>query len=135
MSKLVKIKDAEVDNSYFVEVESRNYGRASQFDGYQTFDPEKDELTQILSYIVDRDWETASTSEACFMLLREKIEELLGEDFKDTKSFHRNLDSLVAQICFLTRDSIIGIKISDDDGFYKLKVSDEEMKEIFKSWQ
>lgn len=41
MSKLVKIKDAEVDNSYFVEVESRNYGRASQFDGYQTFDPEK----------------------------------------------------------------------------------------------
>ena len=135
MSRLVKIKDAEVDNSYFVEVESRNYGRSSQFDGYQTFDPEKDELTQILAYIVDRDWETASTSDACFMLLRDKIEELLSEDFKDTKSFHRNLDSLVAQICFLTRDSIVGIEISDENGFYKLEVLDEEVKKIFKSWQ
>lgn len=134
MSKLIKIKEAE-DSSYFVEVESRNYGRSSQFDAYQTFDPEKDELTQILSYIVDHDWETASTSETCFMLLREKIKDLLDEDFKDTKSFRENLDSLVNEICFLTRDSIVGIKISDDDGFYKLKVSDEEMKEIFKSWQ
>lgn len=134
MSRLVKIKDAE-DRSYFVEVESRNYGRKSSLDGYQTFDPEKDELTQILSYIVDHDWETASTSDACFMLLREQIGDLLGEDFKETKTFRRSLESLAAQICFLTRDSIIGIEISDRNSFYKLEVSDEEMKEIFKSWQ
>ena len=134
MSKLIKIKEAE-DSSYFVEVESRNYGRSSHFDCYRESSPEKDELTQILSFIVDQDWETASTSETCFMLLREKIKDLLGEDFKDTKSFRENLDSLVNEICFLTRDSIIGIEISDENGFYKLEVSDEEMKKIFRSWQ
>lgn len=134
MSKLIKIKEAE-DSSYFVEVESRNYGRSSHFDGYRESSPEKDELTQILSFIVDQDWETASTSETCFMLFREKIKDLLGEDFKDTKSFRENLDSLVNEICFLTRDSIIGLEISDENGFYKLEVSDEEVKKIFKSWQ
>lgn len=134
MSKLVKIREAE-RSGYFVEVESRNYGRSSQFDGYQTFDPEKDELTQILSYIVDRDWETASTSETCFMLLREQIKSLLGDDFKDTKSFRDNLNCLVSEICFLTRDSIVGIEISDENGFYKLDVTEEEVKKIFNSWQ
>ena len=134
MSKLIKIKEAE-DSSYFVEVESRNYGRKVHLDGYRESDPEKDELTQILSFVVDRDWETASTSETCFMLLREKIKDLLDEDFKDTKSFRENLDSLVNEICFLTRDSIIRIEISDENGFYKLEVSDEEVKKIFKSWQ
>lgn len=134
MSKLIKIKEAE-DSSYFVEVESKNYGRSSHFDGYRESDPEKDELTQILAYIIDQDWETASMSETCFMLLREKIKDLLGKDFKDTKSFRENLDSLVNEICFLTRDSIIGIEISDENGFYKLEVLDEEVKKIFKSWQ
>lgn len=134
MSKLIKIKEAE-DSSYFVEVESRNYGRKVHLDGYRESDPEKDELTQILSFIVDRGWETASTSETCFMLLREKIKDLLDEDFKDTKSFRENLDRLVNEICFLTRDSIIGIEILDENGFYKLEVSDEEVKKIFKSWQ
>lgn len=71
MSKLIKIREAE-DSSYFVEVKSRNYGRKVHLDGYRESDPEKDELTQILSFIVDHDWETASTSETCFMLLREK---------------------------------------------------------------
>lgn len=134
MSKLVKIKEAE-DSSYFVEVKSKNYGRASHFDGYRESNPEKDELTQILSFIVDHDWETASTSETCFMLLREKIKNLLGKDFKDTKSFRENLDSLVGEICLLTKDSIVGIEISDENGFYKLEVSDKEIKKIFKSWQ
>ena len=69
------------------------------------------------------------------MLLREKIKDLLGKDFKDTKSFRENLDSLVSEICFLTRDSIVGIEISDENGFYKLEVLGEEMKKIFKSWQ
>lgn len=134
MSKLIKIREAE-DSSYFVEVESKNYGRSSHFDCYRESNPEKDELTQILSFIVDHDWETASTSETCFMLLREKIKELLSDDFKDTKSFRENLDSLTGEICLLTKDSIVGIEISDDNGFYKLEVSDEEVKKIFKSWQ
>lgn len=134
MSKLIKIKEAE-DSSYFVEVESKNYGRASHFDGYRESNPEKDELTQILSFIVDHDWETASMSETCFMLLRDKIKDLLGEDFKDTKSFRENLDSLTGEICLLTKDSIVGIEIYDESGFYKLEVSDKEMKKIFKSWQ
>lgn len=134
MSKLVKIREAE-RSSYFVEVESRNYGRNSHRDGYHAYDPENDEFTQILAYIVDRDWETASTSDTCFMLLREKIKELLSDDFKDTKSFRENLDSLVGEICLLTKDSIIGIEIYDENGFYKLEVLDEEVKKIFKSWQ
>ena len=71
MSNLVKIREAE-RSGYFVEIESRNYGRNSHHDGYLAYDPENDEFTQILSYIVDHDWETASTSETCFMLLREK---------------------------------------------------------------
>lgn len=134
MSKLVKIREAE-KLGYLVKIESRNYGRSSHFDDYRESDPEKDELTQILSFIVDHDWETASMSETCFMLLREQIKSLLGEDFKDTKSFRENLDSLVNEICFLTRDSIVGIEISDENGFYKLEVSDEEVKKIFNSWQ
>ena len=134
MSKLVKIREAE-KLGYLVKIESRNYGRASHFDDYRESDPEKDELTQILSFIVDHDWETASMSETCFMLLREQIKELLGDDFKDTKSFRDNLNCLVSEICFLTRDSIVGIEISDENGFYKLEVSDEEVKKIFNSWQ
>lgn len=134
MSKLVKIKDAE-KLGYLIKIESRNYGRASHFDDYREVDPEKDELTQILVYIVDHDWETASMSETCFMLLREQIKELLGEDFKDTKSFRDNLNYLVNEICFLTRDSIVRIEISDDDGFYKLAVSEDEIFNIFRSWQ
>ena len=134
MSKLVKIKNAE-KLGYLVKIESRNYGRASHFDDYQESDPEKDELTQILSYIVDHNWETASMSETCYMLLREKIKDLLGKDFKDTKSFRENLDSSVSEICFLTRDSIVGIEISDENGFYKLEVSEDEIVKIFISWQ
>lgn len=134
MSKLVKIKDAE-KLGYLIKIESRNYGRASHFDSYRESDADKDELTQILSYVVDHEWETASTSETCFMLLREKIKDLLGKDFKDTKSFRDKLNCLVSEICFLTRDSIVGIEISDENGFYKLEVSDKEMKKIFKSWQ
>lgn len=134
MSKLVKIREAE-KLGYLVKIESRNYGRSSHFDDYRESDPEKDELTQILAYIVDHDWETASMSETCFMLLREQIKELLGEDFKDTKSFRDSLNCLVSEICFLTRDSIVGIEISDENGFYKLEVLDEEVKKIFKSWQ
>lgn len=134
MSKLVKIKNAE-KLGYLVKIESRNYGRASHFDSYRESDPEKDELTQILVYIVEHDWETASMSETCFMLLREQIKELLGEDFKDTKSFRDKLNCLVSEICFLTRDSIVGIEISDENGFYKLEVSEEEIVKIFKSWQ
>ena len=134
MSKLIKIKNAE-ESKYSIIVESRNYGRNVHLDGYRESDPEKDELTQILSFIVDHDWETASMSETCFMLLREQIKSLLGDDFKDTKSFRANLNCLVSEICFLTRDSIVGIEISDENGFYKLEVSDEEVKKIFKSWQ
>ena len=134
MSKLVKIKNAE-KLGYLVKIESRNYGRASHFDDYRESDPEKDELTQILVYIVDHDWETASMSETCFMLLREQTKELLVEDFKDTKSFRDNLNYLVSEICFLTRDSIVGIEISDENGFYKLEVSEDEILNIFKSWQ
>lgn len=69
------------------------------------------------------------------MLLREKIKELLSDDFKDTKSFRENLDSLTGEICLLMKDSIVGIEIYDENGFYKLEVSDKEMKKIFKSWQ
>lgn len=134
MSKLVKIKNAE-NLGYLVKIESRNYGRASHFDSYRESDLEKDELTQILVYIVDHDWETASMSETCFMLLREKIKDLLGDDFKDTETFRENLNSLVGEICFLTKDSIVGIEISDENGFYELEVSDEEVKKIFRSWQ
>ena len=134
MSKLVKIKNAE-KLGYLVKIESRNYGRASHFDDYRESDPEKDELTQILVYIVEHDWETASMSETCFMLLREQIKDLLGIDFKDTKSFRDNLNCLINEICFLTRDSIIGIEISDENGFYKLEVSEDEILNIFKSWQ
>ena len=134
MSKLVKIKNAK-ESKYSIIVESRNYGRKVHLDGYRESDPEKDELTQILAYIIDQDWETASTSETCFMILREKIKDLLGDDFKDTKTFRENLDSLVNEICFLTRDSIVGIEISGENGFYKLEVLDEEVKKIFKSWQ
>lgn len=134
MSKLVKIKNAE-KLGYLVKIESRNYGRASHFDDYRESDTEKDELTKILVYIVDHDWETASMSETCFMLLREQIKELLGEDFKDTKSFRDKLNCIVSEICFLTRDSIVGIEISDENGFYKLEVSEEEIVKIFKSWQ
>lgn len=134
MSKLVKIKNSE-KLGYLVKIESRNYGRSSHFDDYRESDPEKDELTQILVYIVDQEWETASMSETCFMLLREQIKELLVEDFKDTKSFRDNLNYLVSEICFLTRDSIVGIEISDENGFYKLEVSEDEILNIFKSWQ
>lgn len=134
MSKLVKIKNAE-KFGYLVKIESRNYGRASHFDDYRESDPEKDELTQILAYIVEHDWETASMSETCFMLLREQIKDLLGIDFKDTKSFRDNLNCLVSEICFLARDSIVGIEISDENGFYKLEVSEDEILNIFKSWQ
>ena len=134
MSKLVKIREAE-KLGYLVKIESRNYGRASHSDDYRESDPEKDELTQILVYIVEHYWETASMSETCFMLLREQIKDLLGIDFKDTKSFRDNLNCLVNEICFLTRDSIIGIEISDENGFYKLEVSEDEILNIFKSWQ
>ena len=68
-------------------------------------------------------------------LLREQIKDLLRDDFKDTKTFRENLDYLVGEICLLTKDSIVGIEISDENGFYKLEVSDEEVKKIFKSWQ
>ena len=133
MSKLVKTRGNK-DHSYFVEIESRNYERSPYFDGYRTSNPETDEFTQILSFIVDHEWETASTSETCFMLLREEIKDLL-DDFKDTKSFRENLDSLTGDICLLTKDSIIGIEISDKNGFYKLEVSEDEILNIFKSWQ
>lgn len=134
MSKLAKIKNAE-KLGYLVKIESRNYGRASHFDDYRESDLEKDELTQILSFVVDQEWETASMSETCFMLLRQKIKDLLGDDFKDTKSFRDNLNYLVSEICFLTKDSIVGIEISDENVFYELEVSDEEVKKIFRSWQ
>ena len=134
MSKLVKTRGNK-DHSYFVEIESRNYERSPYFDGYRTSNPETDEFTQILSFIVDHEWETASTSETCFMLLREEIKDLLDDDFKDTKSFRENLDSLTGDICLLTKDSIIGIEISDKNGFYKLEVSEDEILNIFKSWQ
>lgn len=92
-------------------------------------------MTQILSYIVDEDWETASTYSECYTLLRNQIKDLLQDDFEDTESFKKNLDDLVIEICSFTKGSIVRIEISDGDESYKLETNDEEIAKIFKSWQ
>lgn len=134
MSTSIKTKNTyEID--YSVMIISQSKDNSVHYDGYRESDPEKNELTQILSYIVDEDWETASTYTDCYTLLRNQIKDLLQDDFEDTESFKKNLDDLVIEICSFTKGSIVRIEISDGNESYKLETNDEEIAKIFKSWQ
>lgn len=130
------IKTKNIDEiAYSVMIISQSKDGSVHYDGYQESDPEKDELTQILSYIVDEDWETASTYSKCYTLLRNQIKDLLRDDFEETESFKKNLDDLIIEICSFTKGSIVGIEISYVNEPYSLEVNDDEIVEIFKSWQ
>lgn len=134
MNTSIKTKNTD-EIAYSVMIISQSKDGSVHYDGYQESDPEKDELTQILSYIVDEDWETASTYSECYTLLRNQIKDLLRDDFEDTESFKKNLDDLVIEICSFTKGSIVRIEISYENEPYRLEVSDEEIAKIFKSWQ
>lgn len=134
MNTSVKTKNID-EIAYSVMIISQSKDGSVHYDGYQESDREKDELTQILSYIVDEDWETASTYSECYTLLRNQIKDLLQDDFEDTESFKKNLDDLVIEICSFTKGSIVRIEISDGNGSYKLETNDEEIAKIFKSWR
>ena len=134
MNTSIKTKNTD-EIAYSVMIISQSKDGSAHYDGYQESDPEKDELTQILSYIVDEDWETASTYSECYTLLRNQIKNLLQDDFEDTESFKKNLDDLVIEICSFTKGSIVRIEISDGNEPYKLETNDEEIAKIFKSWQ
>lgn len=134
MNTSIKTKNTD-EIAYSVMIISQSKDGSVHYDGYQESDPEKDELTQILSYIVDEDWETASTYSECYTLLRNQIKDLLQDDFEDTESFKKNLDDLVIEICSFTKGSIVRIEISYVNEPYSLEVSDEEIAKIFKSWQ
>ena len=134
MNTSIKTKNTD-EIAYSVMIISQNKDNSVHYDGYRESDPEKDELTQILSYIVDEDWETASTYSECYTLLRNQIKDLLRDDFEDTESFKKNLDDLVIEICSFTKGSIVRIEISYENEPYRLEVSDEEIAKIFKSWQ
>lgn len=134
MNTSLKTKHTD-EIAYSVMIISQSKDGSVHYDGYQESDPEKDELTQILSYIVDEDWETASTYSECYTLLRNQIKDLLRDDFEDTESFKKNLDDLVIEICSFTKGSIVRIEISYENEPYRLEVSDEEIAKIFKSWQ
>lgn len=130
------IKTKNIDEiAYSVMIISQSKDGSVHYDGYRESDPEKNELTQILSYIVDEDWETASTYSECYTLLRNQIKDLLRDDFEDTESFKKNLDDLVIEICSFTKGSIVRIEISYENEPYRLEVSDEEIAKIFKSWR
>ena len=127
------IKTKNIDEiAYSVMIISQSKDGSVHYDGYQESDPEKDELTQILSYIVDEDWETASTYSECYTLLRNQIKDLLQDDFEETESFKKNLDDLVIEICSFTKGSIVRIEISYENESYKLETNDEEIAKIFK---
>lgn len=134
MNTSVKTRNAN-KNICSVMIISQSKDNSVHYDSYRESDPEKNELTQILSYIVDEDWETASTYTDCYTLLRNQIKDLLQEDFEDTESFKKNLDDLVIEICSFTKGSIVRIEISDGNESYKLETNDEEIAKIFKSWQ
>ena len=134
MNTSIKTKNTD-EIAYSVMIISQSKDGSVHYDGYQESDPEKDELTQILSYIVDEDWETASTYSECYTLLRNQIKDLLRDDFENTESFKKNLDDLVIEICSFTKGSIVRIEISYENEPYRLEVSDEEIAKIFKSWQ
>ena len=134
MNTSIKTKNAD-EIAYSIMIISQSKDGSVHYDGYQESNPEKDELTQILSYIVDEDWETASTYSECYTLLRNQIKDLLRDDFEDTESFKKNLDDLVIEICSFTKGSIVRIEISYENEPYRLEVSDEEIAKIFKSWQ
>lgn len=134
MNTSIKTKNTD-EIAYSVMIISQSKDGSVHYDGFQDSDPEKDELTQILSYIVDEDWETASTYSECYTLLRNQIKDLLRDDFEDTESFKKNLDDLVIEICSFTKGSIVRIEISYENEPYRLEVSDEEIAKIFKSWQ
>ena len=134
MNTSLKTKHTD-EIAYSIMIISQSKDGSVHYDGYQESDPEKDELTQILSYIVDEDWETASTYSECYTLLRNQIKNLLQDDFEDTESFKKNLDDLVIEICSFTTGSIVRIEISYENEPYRLEVSDEEIAKIFKSWQ
>lgn len=134
MNTSIKTKDTD-EIAYSVMIISQSKDGSVHYDGYQESDPEKDELTKILSYIVDEDCETASTYSECYTLLRNQIKDLLRDDFEDTESFKKNLDDLVIEICSFTKGSIVRIEISYENEPYRLEVSDEEIAKIFKSWQ
>ena len=72
MNTSLKTKHTD-EIAYSVMIISQSKDGSVHYDGYQESDPEKDELTQILSYIVDEDWETASTYSECYTLLRNQI--------------------------------------------------------------
>ena len=134
MNTSIKTKNTD-EIAYSVMIISQSKDGSVHYDGYQESDLEKDELTQILSYIVDEDWETVSTYSECYTLLRNQIKDLLQDDFEDTESFKKNLDDLVIEICSFTKGSIVRIEISYENEPYRLEVSDEEIAKIFKSWQ
>lgn len=134
MNTSLKTKHTD-EIAYSVMIISQSKDGSVHYDGYQESDPEKDELTQILSYIVDEDWETASTYSECYTLLRNQIKDLLQDDFEDTESFKKNLNDLVIEICSFTKGSIVRIEISYENEPYSLEVSDDEIAKIFKSWQ
>lgn len=134
MNTSIKTKNTD-EIAYSVMIISQSKDGSVHYDGYQESDPEKDELTQILSYIVDEDWETASKYSECYTLLRNQIKDLLRDDFEDTESFKKNLDDLVIEICSFTKGSIVRIEISYENESYKLETNDEEIAKIFKSWQ
>lgn len=134
MNTSIKTKNTD-EIAYSVMIISQSKDGSVHYDGYQESDLEKHELTQILSYIVDEDWETASTYSECYTLLRNQIKDLLRDDFEDTESFKKNLDDLAIEICSFTKGSIVRIEISDGNESYKLETNDEEITKIFKSWQ
>lgn len=134
MNTSIKTKNTD-EIAYSVMIISQSKDGSVHYDGYQESDLEKHKLTQILSYIVNEDWETASTYSECYTLLRNQIKDLLQDDFEDTESFKKNLDDLVIEICSFTKGSIVRIEISDGNESYKLETNDEEITKIFKSWQ
>lgn len=134
MNTSIKTKNAD-EIAYSIMIISQSKDGSVHYDGYQESDPEKHELTQILSYIFDENWETASTYSECYTLLRNQIKNLLQDDFEDTESFKKNLDDLVVEICSFTKGSIVRIEISYENESYKLETNDDEIAKIFKSWQ
>ena len=133
MSKLKLSK--VLDDKYLVEVISSRYDQSTHQESYHVEDPASDELTQVLAYSFEHEWDLESEAEDCLELLRAKVKDEIFDDVElsadDEISIKSKIEEIFSEIIWYISGYFVSIEISKDSTIYELEVDKSDMKKIF----
>lgn len=133
MSKLKLSK--VLDDKYLIEVISRRYDQLTHQESYRVEDPASDELTQVLAYSFEHEWDLESEAEDCISLLRSKVRDEIFEDIElsedEESSIDQKIEEIFNDIIWYISGYFVSIEISKDNKIYELEVDKSDMKKIF----